>query len=77
MTLLADRALLMVSSTSPVRSRFVVEVPLPASQPVLAAGAAAGRLVLATMSADGSADDAGWLAVNLDGSTVRQALLGG
>lgn len=66
--------LLGVSLTRPVRCRFAVRFMLPEHRVVLADAAATGTIVLATSPpADGGVNPV-WLALDLDGPSLRRVL---
>jgi hypothetical protein len=71
----ADGVLLDVAMTSPVRAAFSLRVPLPQHRDVLAAAAAANRLVLATTEPTGAGAPL-WLAIDLDGPRLAEVLAG-
>ena len=69
--------LLGVTLTSPVRAAFAVRFELPLHRDFLDGVAAAGHLVVATTDpADVGRDEPIWLAVDVDGPALREALDG-
>lgn len=67
--------LLGVSMTSPVTAAFAVMFPLPEAEPFLLEAGDGGRLAFGTTDVDTvGAERPFWLAIDLDGPSIRQAL---
>ena len=67
--------LLGVSLTSPVRAAFAIMFPLPDAEAFLRDAGRGGRLALATTDVGSvGAERPFWLAIDLDGPSLEQAL---